>query len=817
MKRVKFKLKKKISLLLITVLITVSTAFSQSRVNLGLYGGAATDLAYMQHGSLIRVFAGVQSPASLFYSDNDGAMWQHAFPIDSLEFKTTLAPGQTFGWGGGGRKIVTNSNGWVGVLTQQYGGTLSAAVLNTNDGTPGFYFTFVDNFYLKYDHPSAGPATVTAIAMNDNDFFAAIGSYIYKSVASSSSANGISRTTLADLSTVTGMPSTPAVLSLAVSNSSTGYPMYLVVGNSPNDNMGDLYKYDGTTFTLMTLPLSLKVQRVFTHPAEATGSKVILSCIDPSTNNLSVYVSTNGGSTWTDRTPSVMGSFALTDVEYSSAWTSSMTSSNGMRIVLPGKAYSDDLGNTWSTLSLVDNSFTTRPDDPQKIMGTMGYGPVFSTNGAAGPFNLLNNVGLEAVNSNKIAKYTISPTNAIYYLSTTSGLAYTDAYYNNSVPYPMKWKSPHGAFPLPNVGDDAGIGAVAIDPNNQNHVIAGFSNGFSVTTSGPTGFSNVYPSGWNSTAHYDQMVTDIKFVNSNIIIATTGSRFNDVVNGYTTGNIWRSADGGSSWSKVTPMGLEQPNCVAVGSAGGTKVLYVGAGHATHDPYPVNGSLWKSTDLGLTWTKINDGPNSIVSAATKLPIYDIVVKNGTTNVLFIAAGKNLDHAFVYSTNGGASYNYTSVTGEGEFTSVFQYDADKFFVANRREIFNYDYSTGAFNLQVKLMPGEFAPDMEKGSLVFATNTGVYKIEVDSTGNGIGTANPKSNDDLTVIPNPNNGSFKINKNINGGLLKIYDTQGKTVFEDKVNGKSTIKPDGLSDGLYLLQLNCQGKIYSMKMLVRH
>jgi hypothetical protein len=471
----------KTMLLLITLFI-IGPLFSQggsARVNLGLYGGATDDLTYMSHGSLTRVFAAVGAPASLFYSDNDGNTWLRAFPDDSLE--STLAGG-TYGWGGGGRTVLTNSNGWVGVLTQQHGGNLSSAVLSKMNGSYNTFFTVLDNFYLKYDHPTTGPSSVTAIALNDYRFFVAMQNYLYYY-------NGFKRIQIADISTVTGMPTGAGILSIAVSNSITGYPLYIVV--SSTSGYGDLFKYDGTSFTAILLPGSLKVEKVFTHPGETTGNKVVISCIEPATGNKYVYVSTNGGGTWANRTPSFMGQFAVSDVEYSSSWVSSMPTSNGMRIVLPGSGFSDDLGATWNQMNLVNNSFTTDPSNPLKIMGTMGYGPVLSTNGATGPFNLLSNTGLEAVKTSKIAKYSISATNAVYYLSTNSGLAYTDAYYNNSVPYPAKWISPHGDFPIANAGDDAGVSSVAIDPNNPLHVVAGYSNGFSITTTGPTGFSNV--------------------------------------------------------------------------------------------------------------------------------------------------------------------------------------------------------------------------------------------------------------------------------------------------------------------------------------
>ena len=57
----------------------------RQRINLGLYGGPTTDLTYSsQTGN--RLFAGVESPSSLFYTDDGCQTWTSAFPEDSLEF-----------------------------------------------------------------------------------------------------------------------------------------------------------------------------------------------------------------------------------------------------------------------------------------------------------------------------------------------------------------------------------------------------------------------------------------------------------------------------------------------------------------------------------------------------------------------------------------------------------------------------------------------------------------------------------------------------------------------------------------------------------
>jgi len=511
-----------------------------------------------------------------------------------------------------------------------------------------------------------------------------------------------------------------------------------------------------------------------------------------------------------------MNQFPLSDVDYSPDWVSSMPLSNGLRIILPGAAYSDDLGITWNTYSLVNNSNATHPENPLFIVGSRGRGPVISQNGNVGPWIHQVNYGLAAVKAAQIAS-----SKGVYYLATNAGLAYTTAYFDPTVAYEDRWLLPHGDFPLPNVGDDAGITAVAVNPNDSLHVIAGYSWGFSVSTSGPYGFSYVNPVGWNSMAQYDQGVTDIKFINSDTIIATTGSKFGVQQMPVTTGNIWRSVDGGMSWSKITPMGLEQPNCVAYSTAFGSTVIYVGTGHFQHGVTPIAGSLWRSDDFGNTWTKVNFGPNSVSGPETDMPIYDIIVEKNSLDTIYIAAGQNLGHAMVISYNGGVTYNYTTVTGEGEFSSLMKYSPNLIFVANRREIWGYNLSSGVSGLINRGMPGEFVPDLERGSLLAATSTGLYRIDLkDTLSMTIQKPNFAENNDMTIMPNPFYNQLTISfisSTTHEIHLQVFDLAGRLVISHIIpqNTKNfSFDTNKLTRGLYVMKTDDGQKSRAFKLV---
>ena len=122
-------------------------------VNLGLYGGMAIDLTYCNINQ--RLFAGVNTPGSIFYTDDNGSNWTQPFQIDSLEYEDAQR-----GWGGGARKILTNSKGWVAVQTAQQGGTLTSAVVSYTEGDSGSFHTVMDKYLLHQIHPDLDAQSV---------------------------------------------------------------------------------------------------------------------------------------------------------------------------------------------------------------------------------------------------------------------------------------------------------------------------------------------------------------------------------------------------------------------------------------------------------------------------------------------------------------------------------------------------------------------------------------------------------------------------------------------------------------------------------
>ncbi len=703
-------------------------AITQERINLGLYGGASLDLAYDTN---YRIFSAVRSPGSLFYSDDTCKTWTQAFPTDSLEYGTQQ------GWSGG-RQLVTNLIGWIGIRTEEEGGTYNSSVISFYDGDSGTFRTAFNNEILSTIDPAASFARVSAVGITDHWFYIGMDNYLLR--MNDTSTYG-AHNVLFNLDTVSQADTCTEIQYIAAANTQSGFPLLIVTvpaNTEPGNGKGKLLWFDGFSFIERPHPTETSgggstfvyyFQKVWIHPADTTLDTVIVSTKEKSLNTIKIFYSNTNGTNWTNITPISGTNWPLQNADYFKQWESSMPVSRGMRLSFPGGAYSDNFGASWSGGVVPDNAVAFSPNNPDLMIGSKNKGPQLSYDGGSSFVNP-DNEGHAAVSITKIAQHN----RKTYYVATKTGLGYTIAYHNNAVIGVRKWQPPYGDFPISGIGGDGGVTAVDIDPSDSLHVIVGYDNGFYYTTTGPTGFTQITPTDWNSGTHRDDYVNDVQFINSDTIIAVSGTGSNiwpSLLFDY--GNIWLSTDGGASWTKSHPsdsgVDFEQGNTVAVAQRSSNTVVYVGCGYWDTSFPTVNGQLWKSTDYGSTWHFVNTGPTSQKSGSMidSMPIYDIDVYPEAIDTLFLASGENLNFAFAKSVDGGTNYSYININPEGAFSSVMVHSdkPDIVSVAARRDLWRYNTILNSSTLVFEGLPGEFVPDLEYGSTILGTNMGLFKL--------------------------------------------------------------------------------------------
>lgn len=679
------------------------------RENLGVYGGPAHDLAFVPDN--FRMFAAVQSPGTLFLTDDTCETWSVAFPFDSLEY----AFGER-GWGGKANRVLTNQKGWALAHTELEG-RYSAAVVSYDHGVPNTFKTAIDPFLLT--QLTGDNKQVSAIALTDHFVFSALGNFL---IRTNDTVPLQPDMIIARLDTIPGAGPDIHIKSIAASNNPGGFPIYIVAESTAGAGDGILYRYDGTAINpILTIPSFFSVNNVFGHSGTTGLDTAFISCTDINSQSIVVLRTLDAWGSWMDITPSGGTQFNLADADFSPFWLPFMPFSEGLRLSFPGGRISDDLGVTWSAQPLEKYGIASHPLNQDLIAGSTNVGVAVSEFGVTGPFITQPNIGFAAVNV-----HNFSSSLGVYYIATDAGLAYTEAYSNQTITGYNQWIPPNGLFPVPGVGDSEGVSAVEVDPADSLHVICGYKNGFFVSFNGPNNFVQVTPIDWNNTPNLDPYVTDIHFVTSNIVIAVTGYKFRRVATPpqQEVGNIWRSNDGGLTWNVVTPYFPElftMGNCIASEFNGFEYTIYAGSGFGNWPAAPVPGALWKSIDMGLTWIKVNNGPQNALGEPQ--PVFDIDILSGTTEILYLSANET----FARSDDGGISYFYPYIPGNtGSFYSALidQAFPDSVSVSAGRHIYKYNYLIDDSDLKFKGYPGEEIHTLAYGSTLSGSTTGAYK---------------------------------------------------------------------------------------------
>ncbi len=810
------KIKLSFLLILITlnaysqITLTCDTTKSSNSNNLGIYGGLATDLTFNNNG---RLFAGCAVSNSIFISDDTAKTWYPAFEEDSLEYECG-----TRGWGGGGLKILSNTKGWVGARTAEAASTFTSSQISFQNGDTGTWHTAVDGFLLEelgYQN-----LAVTATAMSDYYFYVAVSNYIVKTDTSPTNASDV----LNIHTSISGLSTNYFVRSLAVANSVSGYPYYMVIDTAPNfTTKSKLYKFNGSSFSIITLPPDFKaIDKVFTHPGQSKGDTVFVSGINTS-GKIKICRSYDGGTIWTNIAPSTIDTKNyLTDVDYSPSWKSKMPLSNGLLLINGLSQISKDMGATWISTDTLKTYFSdvyysyalaVHPSDTGIYAGSHSSGVYVSTSGCKGPFTEQTDIGLEAI---QISKIDHDKNESVFYLATVAGIAYTTKYLDKNIASVDKWKAPYGQFPISNTDISGGLTSLAIDQADSSHVIAGCKYGFFTSHTGPNGFSLTLPSGFDTAK---TMVTDIAFVTSNIIIAVTGVTAAGYVG---LGEIWRSVDGGDTWSIISPSGFGTGLAVAIGFGTNDTVIYVGSGFQ----YTETGYLWISIDLGNTWVKINGPNDSNYPSIQGLAVNDIAVDPRGKDTLYIAAGYDTLRAFVKSTDGGLTYQDIPISTTQTFNSL-EIDPSNpdsiVYIANVKKSFLYNPALDTATLIYSGLPGEIIYDIAIGSILVGTTTGFYTFELEPIDDLILQEHEISknrNNTILLYPVPAKDQLFIklnNQNSKARNTKIYlyNAIGSLIAEKNISQNNQIEVSNLKPGTYIIKLIADDQEYAPEKIV--
>lgn len=289
-----------------------------------------------------------------------------------------------------------------------------------------------------------------------------------------------------------------------------------------------------------------------------------------------------------------------------------------------------------------------------------------------------------------------------------------------------------------------------------------------------TGTYRVYKNSTNPTDNWTSISPDltdgiIYGSRFHTISAIDNSRLNaqHIYVGTSDGNVWRSLNDGATWDSLH-MTLPNRYVTSVhASPNVTNNVYV-----THSGYRYNSyipHIHKSTNNGTVWTDISgDLPQTGIN--------DMLIKPGNENVLFVAT----DIGVYYTTNGGT--HWLRLGGNMPMMPIWDIELD---VPNN-----------------KLIAGTYARSMQS---IDVSNLAL------TTGNE--TNLTKEEVRFTIWPNPATQLLTVQSSGTGiETILIFDAKGKEIMRKTLKGSDSIDVSGLAGGIYFISVASNGKAVTQR-----
>lgn len=295
-----------------------------------------------------------------------------------------------------------------------------------------------------------------------------------------------------------------------------------------------------------------------------------------------------------------------------------------------------------------------------------------------------------------------------------------------------------------------------------------------------------------------------------------GVHFFDANNGIAYGDpvggefeIYRTTDGGDTWTAVPGANIPNPTSGEWGYNGGN--IFIG----TTGWLPTNkGRILKTTDMGVTWT-VSQAPLTDFAGTTQNG--RMAFSTTSNGCLLKTAGTVV--TYYTTTNGGATWSAaTPFTGTQKLLSYIP-GTTTIVATSQAAPVGSSYSS---DNGVTWTPIE--ADMQRGVSSFingstgwcagfstnATTDGIFKFD--------GTlANPtfEANVAVEVYPNPANNVVTISTELDSYDLSVTDLTGKVVLQQSLSGiENSVDVSSLTSGVYLFNINSDSKKETIKVI---
>jgi|GEM_PF-2992908 len=219
--------------------------------------------------------------------------------------------------------------------------------------------------------------------------------------------------------------------------------------------------------------------------------------------------------------------------------------------------------------------------------------------------------------------------------------------------------------------------------------------------------------------------------------------------------VLESSDDGITWITKSGTGLT----VAESQVGPSRFLSIG-----NDLYLGIGGVWKSTDDGDNWTKVDQG---FSSSDTRCLYYD-----GSTLYSSTFGGGNT----YKSTDNGTTWSYMGGSGSWFFKAITMHNGELYGVVHAKDsIFVY----------------------ESGPTNISEQSAARKVQ--------------------LYPNPASNMLTINHVPIGATIAMTDITGKTVHtSEATNEQTTISTENFANGIYNVRVLSKANVYTLKLVIK-
>lgn len=299
--------------------------------------------------------------------------------------------------------------------------------------------------------------------------------------------------------------------------------------------------------------------------------------------------------------------------------------------------------------------------------------------------------------------------------------------------------------------------------------------------------------------------SNIQFANADTIFALS------------EGDVYKSSDGGNSWVSVfTGNGIVDYAVV------NDHIIYALPKYSYEYAYVIYPTVYKSSDCGLSWTKILPKSNN----GDKPPHVPWIIDQ----CFFYADGKGYtygDH-ILYTENDFASIetNGTCVGSESYLSnvslSICLRSGFQMAVSRGGTEYSHRISTSCnYGRNCHILDdyyGYYVCDLtacEEDSVFFIiTNTDIYRY-AGANFFGADISNRESSK-LQIYPQPASNRFRIKYESAFDRVEIYDIQGRMIYNEDFAGQTetTISSDSWGKGVYLLRVFLKGNMISSKII---